>query len=349
MSDLNFEQRTNDDIAEFRYLNYLPTDSPIDASVTRMYKGSSPDLLTGNVLRRLCAAGSTACAQVCQAANNFNDYERLCADRNLSSALEKLVPDGITTLMIGVTADNVGFADQITAYELEGKVSKNSQGITEILGFNAFFTKESEDFALGARLADCGFVQILFNTELGEEVYGMVHLTRTSMVGIGHEKNNIDGKPTSALDYYLRTALKHYGGDENSVQLGLVANVATEDFQFSFKPKNKDGQTLSPQEVMDEYFPGWGDMGFMINSSNPDWHYGDVINPDDVFTPDYSAMVLYQITTAPGILTNKFERPINAGNINSGHASNTIAARGIRPDGRDLYLVSPKKAFDAKN
>lgn len=307
------------------------------AYITRMREpveaGEVPkrELLVGDILRRTCALGGTACAgNGCQAPEGFINNDRLCSDLNLKDITGRMDIKPEDLLMVGVTADGVGFYDQLDTYG--DSVKTNSVGIRELPGYNAFFAKSSEKKVLGARLADCGFAAIEFKDRDGEDVTGFVHLTRPNLQGESKLGFEVDGKPAGCFEYFLHEALQHYGGDIDSVKVHLIAAIKAENFQHTFKDK-------TPEEL----FPGWIDQGLLKNASNPDWKPGDDINPSDVWEPQYREMVRYQIMRS-GIKPEQLseEGMIDPADLELGHASNHAGAHGKMPDARDAYLVMPR-------
>jgi hypothetical protein len=295
--------------------------------------GEAPneELLAGNVLRRLCALGGAACAPECQLSQGKVAYEqKLCADGNLGNLLEtvKLKPEDV--LMVGVTKDNVGFYDQLSSYKSD--MSVNSLGVRELPGFNAFFAKNSEHIALGARLADCGFAAIEMTADDGALVRGFVHLTRPNLQGEAALKFEIDGKPAGCFEYFLHEALKHYGADKSSVKVRLTAAIKAENFIHHFGSK-------TPEDL----FPGWYEQGMLQNISNPNWISGDEIDPDEAWAPLYREMLMWQMLRS-GIDVSQIntEEIIDPADLELGHASNHAGAHGTMPDARDLYIVMPR-------
>jgi hypothetical protein len=289
------------------------------------------ELLVGDILRRTCALGGAACAKSgCQAPEGFSNNDKLCSDLNLKDVTERLNIKAEDLLMIGVTADGVGFYDQLDNYS--DSVKTNSVGIRELPGYNAFFAKASEEVVLGARLADCGFAAVEFKDRDGEDVAGFVHLTRPNLQGESKLGFEVDGEPAGCFEYFMDEALKHYGGERNSVKVHLIAAIKAENFQHTFKDK-------SPEDL----FPGWIDQGLLKNSSNPDWQPGDPVNADDVWEPQYREMVRYQIMRS-GIKPEQLseEGMIDPADLELGHASNHAGAHGKMPDARDAYLVMPR-------
>ncbi len=306
------------------------------AYITRMREPVAPgevpkrELLVGDILRRTCALGGTACAgNGCQAPEGFSNNDKLCSDLNIKDITERLNIKAEDLLMVGVTADGVGFYDQIESYG--DNVKTNSVGIRELPGYNAFFAKASEKVVLGARLADCGFAAIEFKDHDGEDVQGFVHLTRPNLQGESKLGFEIDGEPAGCFEYFMHEALEHYGGDVDSVKVHLIAAIKAENFQHTFKDKG-------PEDL----FPGWYDQGLLVNTSNPDWKPGDEIRPDDVWEPQYREMVRYQIMRS-GIKPEQLseENMIDPADLELGHASNHAGAHGKMPDARDAYLVMP--------
>jgi hypothetical protein len=288
-------------------------------------------LAAGNVLRRLCGLGGTACADVCQKLEGYdNRIEKLCADENLAAILDELAVPADKVLMVGVTADKVGFYDKLDEYG--SAVTTNSVGVRQLAGYNAFFAKASEGVALGARLADCGFAAIEFNDQDNELVRGFVHLTRTNLQGESALKFEVDGKPAGSFEYFLHEALVHYGGDIESVKVRLTAAIRAENFEYTFKDKG-------PEEL----FPGWMEQGLLKNVSDPNWYEGQSINPEDIWQPQNREMLNWQIMRS-GIKADQLveEGMIDPGDLEIGHASNHAGAHGKMPDARDAYIVMPR-------
>lgn len=307
------------------------------AYITRMREpvgaGEMPkrELLVGDILRRTCALGGTACAgNGCQAPEGFSNNDKLCSDLNIKDITERLNIKAEDLLMIGVTADGVGFYDQLESYG--DNIKTNSVGIRELPGYNAFFAKALEKVVLGARLADCGFAAIEFKDRDDEDVQGFVHLTRPNLQGESKLGFEVDGEPAGCFEYFMHEALEHYGGDVDSVKVHLIAAIKAENFQHTFKDKG-------PEDL----FPGWYDQGLLVNTSNPSWKPDDEISPDDIWEPQYREMVHYQIMRS-GIKLEQLsvENMIDPADLELGHASNHAGAHGKMPDARDAYLVMPR-------
>jgi hypothetical protein len=307
------------------------------ACITRMRKpvetGEAPssELLVGDILRRTCKLGGTACAGAgCQAPEGHSNIDKLCSDLNLKDITERMGIKTENLLMVGVTADVVGFYDQLESYG--DAVKTNSVGIRELPGYNAFFAKSSEKVVLGARLADCGFAAIEFKDSEGEDVVGFVHLTRPNLQGESKLGFEVNGKPAGCFEYFMHEALEHYGGDLSTVNIHLIAAIKGENFHHTFKDKG-------PEDL----FPGWFDQGLLLNKTSPDWEPGDAIDPNDVWEPNYREMLRWQIMRS-GIAPEQLseEGIIDPADLELGHASNHAGAHGKMPDARDAYLVMPR-------
>ncbi len=300
----------------------------------------SQELLTGDVLRRTCpVVGNEACKAACQAPAGYDNFEKLCSDHNLRQAVDALVPSGLETLMVSVTGNEIGFADELPGYRDAGLVSRNSQGIEEIAGYNAFFARSSDKVALGSRLADCGYVTLDFQDKDGEQVIGFMHLTRPHMQGESALQFEVDGKPAGAFEYFIDQALKHYGADLDTVKARVVAATTSKNFH----------QTFKSAEHMEERFAGWLEQGFLHNLSNPDWQPGDPVLQSDDWTADYKEMVIWQVLRA-GLKPEQLEveGSIDPRDLELGHASHSAAVHELIPHARDLYVTYPKQTSETQ-
>ena len=296
----------------------------------------SSKLLVGDILRRTCQLGGTACAESgCQVPDGYvNRIDKLCSDMNLS-----VLTDGIglareQLLMVSVTKNRVGFYDEIRDTDA---VSFNSAGIPEVVGYNAFFSRDSEDIAIGGRLADCGFVALEFPAADGETVRGITHLSRPNMQGNSALRFDVDGNPAGSFEYFLHEALKHYGSNVEDVKVQVTAAIRRENFPHTF----------ADEETLEKSFPGWWADGLMDNVSSPDWRPGDKINPQDIWLPEFRGMVMQQILSS-GVSANQIttDGMIDPGDLELGHASNHAGAHGKMPDARDAYIVAPRRLID---
>lgn len=290
----------------------------------------SCELLVGNVLRRLCARYGDQCRETCQRepSSDMINPDKSCADLNLKKLVDSLGIKPKNLLMVGATADNVGFCDQIESYG--DKVKTNSVNVRELPGYNAFFARTSENIVLGARFADCSYIAINFQDETGEAVYGFVHLTRTNMQGESAFTHQIGGKKVGSFEYFLDGALSHYGGKTETVQARLIAGIDDDGSVYHFK----DGEALK------ECFPGWWEQKCITNASNPDCSPGQQFNPQDIWRPKYRSMVRWLVERS-GVRLDVDPGVINPAQLHRGHASNHHGTTGAVPNGRDAYFIMP--------
>jgi len=254
----------------------------------------------GNVVRRACAIGGEACKAACLLAEAWQQFDddttsreqvteamndRTCADINLHLSLQGLGLRPEEVLMIGVTGNDVGFADKLDEYD---KLSDNPYGWRELPGYNAFFARQGEVEALGRRLADCGDVNFEFKDREGKPVFEFEHGTRTDMFGSNQYAFEKDGEKMSFTEYSLREAIEHYGAEPASIHIKLAAAIQGHNFVKHF-----DGR-----EKMEEHIPGWYDDGFVKNISNPTWQSGDPMKLEDTWHADSRGMIIRDIKGA---------------------------------------------------
>jgi hypothetical protein len=104
----------------------------------------------GNVLRRLCKLGGEACAQTCALHQEIiektqENIDQKCADENLQQVIYKLGTDPENVFMVGVTADNIGFADEVDKASDKYPYKVNPvTDVKELTGFNAFFARKGD-------------------------------------------------------------------------------------------------------------------------------------------------------------------------------------------------------------
>ena len=171
-------------------------------------RDESEEIAVGNVLRRTCEwiqehkrNDEDNCKETCLLKARFKerpedtelyldfiDRAGDCADQNLDRALDREGLLGANVLMVGVTANEVGFADKMDEYDVVEKPDWNNldndqNGWKELPGFNAFFARKGELDALGRRLADCADINFEFKDSEGVPVIGFEHGTRTDMFG----------------------------------------------------------------------------------------------------------------------------------------------------------------------
>lgn len=315
-------------------------------------------LAIGNVLRRTCEfIGKDVCKQECQLQVICREgipvevakrtvaiasTERSCADLNLLNAIRGTGIPAQEILMVGVTANYVGFGDRLAEYEKEGDLKQNSVGgWQELPGFNAFFARTEEVSALGRRLADCADVNFEFKDADGNTVIGFEHGTRTNMFGRSAYPFERDGKKVSFTEYTVGQAIDHYGADPASIKIKLAAAIKGHNFQKHFDSREK----------MEGHLPGWYEDGFVTNISNPDWKEGDEIIAEDTWEADTRSMIIRDITEAMQALGVPPENFNMDGIIDPGDSGGVHSSHEFRDkygDTRDLYLTYAKESSPKK-
>jgi hypothetical protein len=299
-------------------------DEGIAGSITNMRERTEPgdvslEWAAGNVIQRLCAYGGEACAKQCvrmqEVQPDDKAYEaKMCAEENIMDICEEMGLPPEKLLLVGVTADKVGFYDQLDQYE--GLVN-NPRGFRQLPGFNAFFAHESDDVALARRLADCGDVHISFKDEEGKRVFGFAHLSRPNMKGDTAFTHERDGEKVGVFSAFLGEALEHYGGDVSSVEVRNAAAVSMPNFTHWFKD----------EDALNKSLPGWYELGFARNRTFEEregrpWQRGDEIKPTDAWDVDYQEMVHWQLRQVLGEEQISREGIIDPGELHLGHATN---------------------------
>jgi len=312
-------------------------------------------LLDGNILdnkcvefQRLKQLGSSPC-QDCvffdpSASLTIPYSEQLCAHRNLLGVLEKHDVLAANTVMV-----SFGGAGEIGMYDKEksaGNVTEHPFGWEMIKGYNAFFALTEEVEAIGGRAADCSVVRANFKLPNGKRGLGLIHLTRDNLQGDGALTYGPNGGMSYLTDALLQAA-HHYGVELSDFELTQMAKIDKLDYRFAPIYDKESGELLkTAEQVMDERFAGWFDMGMLHNLSNPTWKRGDPIDPKDEWRADYQEMTEHVIL-ASGVPSDQIDvsEAINPGDVSSGHASNAAAndpnrpKELRRPDSRDLYMV----------
>jgi hypothetical protein len=308
------------------------------------------EALAGNVLRRLCKLGGEACAKTCAlhqgiVARAEANIEAKCADDNLMQVISELGTNPENVFMVGVTADGVGFADEVdnNKEKYPYKINENTS-IKELPGFNAFYAREGDKIggdevvALGRRLADCGDVNMEFTDNDGNKVMGFMHMTRPNLQGAETLKYDYKGKKIGSFEYFLNSAMDHYQADISDVTIRIAAAIKPEHFIYKFTDENQ----------MEEPLPGWKNMidetgkPFLINRNNPKWNIGDTFNPEDEWEVDFQAMLRWQIVQVEGLSSSQinWEGVIDPGEADSQHASNERGKTNSNANGRDAYFTA---------
>lgn len=316
----------------------FPVGEQAEVFISRLSAGEQSREYTGNILRRVCEVfGETACQAICLLRDvdverfNAND-DKACADANLRDALLDIELQPKEVLMVAVTGNKVGFADELDTYEERGEVKKNPEGWREIPGYNAFFGRVGEIMGIGSRLADCAHLSFEFPDSRGETVIGFEHGTRTNMNGASAHAFEIDGRKVSYTEFVLSEALAHYGAHPADVVIRLSASIQPQNFVKHFENK----------EQREGHIPGWFADGFAWNVSRPEWQEGDEYDPEDTWYADSRGLILHDIVEAMerlGIPIENFDGtgmidPADTAGVHSSHEN-----REQYGDTRDLYLV----------
>lgn len=236
--------------------------------------------------------------------------DELGADRRLGAILRELgLPPG-NSVVTGTRADGIGFLEQCRL-ENRGPFSETTRD------YAAFFGRVRDGVAIATHMADCGFVAVEF-----PGVFGFIHLTRENMA-------------LPAARHYLRHALGHYGGKIEDVRLRLVSGITGPNYPQHFA----DVDGCRPEER----FPGWFAKGLLRNKTRPLWLPSDGLDPSHVWEPDNREVMRRQLLDT-GIEPHQLEMrdAIDPGDPASGHASHSLAMRGLAPVGRDAYVVAPR-------
>jgi len=306
--------------------------------------------LSGNVLRRLCKLGGVACQHACYLDEDIietvkGEVAAKCADGNLVEAILELGTKPKNVFMVGVTADGVGFADEVSIKPEKYPYSVNGKtGIKELPGFNAFFAKEDDLIegepvtALGRRLADCGDINLDFVDQDGRSVMGFMHMTKPNLQGEGAQRYEYQAKKVGSFEYFLRSALEHYGADINTVSIRVAAAIRPEHYVWCFD---------SEEDMDKKGFVGWKDTldeagkPLLKNQSNPDWRQGQPFDQKDVWFADFPAMLRWQMAQVRELKPEQidWEEAIDPGDKDSSHASNYRSKSNPDADGRDGYFT----------
>lgn len=307
-------------------------------AITKM-RDESGSLAVGNVLRRTCEkVEDEACKASCQlaqqcgrlASREADNTDKACADLNLLSAIEDLQLKPEEVLMVGVTANKVGYADEMDSYDTQP--TDNPYGWKELPGYNAFFARTSEVSALGRRLADCADLNFEFEDSEGNTVIGFEHGTRTNMFGSSEYPFELNGEKVNFTEYVIGSAIDHYGADPASFRIKLAAAIQGHNFTRHFVDREK----------MEELFPGWHKDGYLKNVTNPDWVEGDPVDEKDTWQADTRSMIIDNIKTAMrnfGIPDENFDTEgiIDPGDTQGVHSSHQFSKKYGAT--RDLYIT----------
>lgn len=298
--------------------------------------------------------GGEACTKTCALHSSLIEraqanIDAKCADENLTQVITELGTHPENIFMVGVTADGVGFADEVDDDKEKYPYKANEKAdVKELAGFNAFFAREGDTIAgdevvaLGRRLADCGDINLEFLDKDGNKVMGFMHMTKPNLQGEGALKYEYKGEKIGSFEYFLRSAMDHYGADLSSVQVRVAAAI---------RPENYSNYTFTDEAQMDDPktgFPGWKVMvnekgeGFIRNRNNTNWKPGDPFDPSDKWIIDFEAMLRWQMARVKDLKPDQinWEDAIDAGDKGSPHASNTRGRENPDINGRDAYFTA---------
>ncbi len=305
----------------------------------------SDGLQDGNVSPAFCLAfGKEACKLACQNIGQNTAEPKMCAEENLSVAIETFGVSADRFALVIANADNVKFGDET----VRDKEPKGEGTYTKVEDSNAFFFRPGYDrtadgeplLAAGMRMADCGALVVRFSDDEGRLVHGMVHMSRTNMRGPDAYKDEhvLNGKKVFWAEYVLGSAIEHYGTDPSQVSVRLLASVDQGTFIHNYANEAK----------MEAAYPGWDKLGFMKRKDDKAEDFDCAI--------DFRGMIGWQLGQAvktlglePNLLD--LEGAINTGVLESGFASHYLAARRklLVAEGRDLYLIGITNAEWQKN
>ncbi len=316
----------------------FPVGARAEVFISRLSAGEQSIEYTGNILRRVCEVfGETACQATCQLRDadlerfNINE-DKECADANLRDALLELGLQPKEVLMVAVTGNKVGFADELDTYEDRGEVKKNPEGWREIPGYNAFFSRVGEVSGIGSRLADCAHLSFEFPDSRGDMVIGFEHGTRTNMNGASAHAFEIEGRKASYTEYVLTEAISHYNANPADIVIRLSASIQPQNFVKHFES----------EEQREGHIPGWVADGFAWNVSRPEWQEGDAYDPEDTWHADSRGLILHDIVEAMERLGIPFNNFDGTGMIDPADTAGEFSSHENRErygDTRDLYLV----------
>jgi hypothetical protein len=260
--------------------------------------------------------------------------EKVCADSNLLASLHELSLRPERVLMVGATADEVGFVDSLDDYD---KLTGNPNGWRELPGYNAFFGRENEIDAIGCRMADCADINFEFKDRDGNTVFGFEHGTRTNMFGRSRYEFEKDGRKMSYTEYVIRHAVDHYGADPSTIRINLASAIRGQNNEWHFDDPEK----------IERYLPGWQADGFLLNVDNPDWRPGDAVAESDTWQADTQGMIIRDIEEAMhnlGIPAENLDKSdiLDPNDSNGMHSSHKASYLSGSTDTRDLYIVYSK-------
>ena len=317
--------------------NTLVRSCPTFAEVKKRYmqsEGLSEPGATAEATKY--CMGTCAMRGVTAEQNQLVDVK--CPEKNTLEALNRLGISPSETLIVAVTANGVGFADEFDTYQAAGKATTNPEGWRQANGFNAFFSDVETCPVLARRLADCGDLNIEFKTKNGKTIIGFMHLTRPNQYGEGSYPESQDGK--SYVDFALGKAIERYSDvDLSSMRLVLRSAIEQQDFTFNFDSAAK----------LEEVLPGWAANGYIANLSNPNWQPGDEVKTTDELAADFRGIVtdsIRQTMQKLGIADSQFDDSHLLDTMHDpAHSSDQEDKKMGWAARRDLYIIAHKFAL----
>lgn len=308
----------------------------VEVSISRqpgMDENGNPyeELRAGNILGRLCPViGVKACEKVCQAPDDYDNRDKLCASRNSEEVFAHLGMPKERIFTAGVCGSaNVAFLDK-SIFE---SMPEPENGYKTFAKTDGLFGPV--EYAKACRLADCGLLVVSGKDRAGEGFNGFVHATRLNMNGNDQFEDN-NGQPVGGVTKMLQEVQAHYSPSEIKVQ--LAAGISPDLYVFNFTPKESELQadpSLTAEQKRESLFKGWFEQGWI----KP--HEVDGSWDGESWSIDMYAAVRDQVERAGLGDVYYADEMISDGSLESGHASNRAGKNGRVPEARDFYIVAP--------
>lgn len=315
--------------------DHIMVDGPTDVAVSisrepGLDAEGSPhqEPFAGNMLPRLCQfAGQGACAETCQAPEDYRNDQKTCAVRNGHEFFDSLGVNSADIRLGKVCGSaTVAFTDR-------DQPTRNQEGylwypdVDAVVGY--------EDTVKACRLADCGLLVVTGMSHDGRLFDGFIHATRNNLNGTDQFVSH-DGQPIGGVTKMLGEIQQHYAPYDMRVE--LVAGIAPKLYLFDFTPTEQDLRDCpettaeSKREVL---FKGWHEQGW-IQPHVPDGAAWD----GKTYQVDMIAAIRDQVVAA-GMQDFYQENVALDGNLIDGHASNRGGKVGRVAQARDFYAVVP--------
>lgn len=292
--------------------------------------------LAGNMLPRLCQfAGQGACAQVCQAPENYSNEAKDCA---VQSGHEFFAALGVN---VGDVRLGKVCGSATVAFTDRDQPTRNNEGylwypdVDAVVGY--------QDTVKACRLADCGLLVVTGMSREGKLFDGFIHATRNNLNGTDQFVSH-DGQPIGGITKMLGEIQQHYAPYEMRVE--LVAGIAPSLYLFDFTPSPKDLQDnpdMTAESKRETLFKGWHEQGW-INPHVP----RDGSWDGKTYQVDMIAAIRDQVAAA-GLEDFYQENVVLDGNLIDGHASNRGGKTGKIAQSRDFYAVVPYSYYNSQS